>query len=126
MKKSQVTKLYNISIISFQKITFQSPLTLIVGANGCGKTTVIECLKYALTGEVPPGSGRGQSFVHDPKIYQSVECLGQVKLMVRDVKGNKITVTRSMKTVQKKLQVKFETMDSTIHVEVNIQQDSII
>lgn len=36
-------------------INFQSPLTLILGANGCGKTTIVECLKYALTGDVPLG-----------------------------------------------------------------------
>lgn len=38
-----------------QIINFQSPLTLILGANGCGKTTIVECLKYALTGDVPQG-----------------------------------------------------------------------
>ena len=27
-----------------------NPLTMIVGANGCGKTTIIECLKYSTTG----------------------------------------------------------------------------
>lgn len=40
---------------------------MIVGANGCGKTTVIECLKYACTGALPPGARNGHSFVHDPK-----------------------------------------------------------
>ena len=30
-----------------EAIEFESPLTMIVGANGCGKTTVIECLKHA-------------------------------------------------------------------------------
>lgn len=66
-----------------QKITFSAPLTLILGENGCGKTTIIECLKYALTGELPPGSSKGQSFVHDPKIFNVSECLGQVRLQVR-------------------------------------------
>ena len=28
-----------------QTIEFYKPLTMIVGANGCGKTTIIECLK---------------------------------------------------------------------------------
>lgn len=35
-----------------QCIVFAKPLTVIVGANGCGKTTIIECLKYATTGEL--------------------------------------------------------------------------
>jgi DNA repair protein RAD50 len=30
--------------------------------------TVIECLKQACTGELPPNTRNGQSFVHDPKV----------------------------------------------------------
>ncbi|GJT13526.1 DNA repair protein RAD50, partial [Tanacetum coccineum] len=48
-------------------ITFYKPLTLIVGANGAGKTTIIECLKLSCTGELPPNARSGQSFIHDPK-----------------------------------------------------------
>ncbi len=29
--------------------------------------TVIECLKMACTGELPPNTRSGQSFIHDPK-----------------------------------------------------------
>eukprot|EP00546_Thalassionema_frauenfeldii_P013856 CAMPEP_0178928034 /NCGR_PEP_ID=MMETSP0786-20121207/19606_1 /TAXON_ID=186022 /ORGANISM="Thalassionema frauenfeldii, Strain CCMP 1798" /LENGTH=80 /DNA_ID=CAMNT_0020603707 /DNA_START=19 /DNA_END=258 /DNA_ORIENTATION=+ len=50
-----------------QVIEFLFPVTVIVGANGCGKTTIIESLKYAVTGSLPPGKNAGQSFVHDPK-----------------------------------------------------------
>ena len=53
-----------------QKIEFSTPLTLIVGENGCGKTTIIECLKYALTGDFPTGSDKGKSFVHDVKLLK--------------------------------------------------------
>lgn len=47
-------------------IEFYTPLTIIVGHNGAGKTTIIEGLKYATTGDLPPNS-KGGAFVHDPK-----------------------------------------------------------
>jgi hypothetical protein len=31
------------------------------------KQTIIECLKQACTGELPPNTKSGQSFIHDPK-----------------------------------------------------------
>ncbi|RYH29590.1 hypothetical protein EON65_07945 [archaeon] len=39
-----------------ENIEFYSPLTMIVGANGCGKTTIIESLKFACTGSLPPNT----------------------------------------------------------------------
>jgi DNA repair protein RAD50 len=56
-----------------QRIRFHSPLTLILGQNGCGKTTIIESLKYAVSGDLPPGAKQGQLFVHDPKISRKIE-----------------------------------------------------
>ncbi|XP_016990537.1 DNA repair protein RAD50 [Drosophila rhopaloa] len=98
-----------------QSITFSSPVTLILGENGCGKTTVIECLKYALTGECPPGSDRGKSFVHDPKIFGLNESLAQIKMQVRDKRGAQVSICRTMKVSNKRNKVSFETMDSTIN-----------
>ncbi|GAB0086177.1 rad50 [Sergentomyia squamirostris] len=101
-----------------QEICFASPLTLIVGVNGSGKTTIIECLKYALTGEVPPGTDKGAGFVHDPKIGRYAECMGQVKLRVKDIKDAEYIVTRSMKTTHKitknSSKITFETVDANI------------
>lgn len=68
--------------VKYQKIQFASPLTLIVGANGCGKTTIIECIKYALTGEYPPNSNMGQNFLNDPKQNGLNEVKGYVRLRV--------------------------------------------
>lgn len=73
---SRIDKLSISGVRSFspavrEAIQFNTPLTLIVGYNGSGKTTIIECLKYATTGELPPNS-KGGAFIHDPKV-----CLGR-------------------------------------------------
>lgn len=47
------------------RIRFMRPLTLILGPNGTGKTTLIESLKFATTGDFPPGSDRGKAFIHN-------------------------------------------------------------
>lgn len=52
-----------------QALQFFRPVTIIVGHNGSGKTTIIEALKYAITGELPPTSSKGQGFVFDPKVF---------------------------------------------------------
>ncbi|XP_075232896.1 DNA repair protein rad50 isoform X2 [Lycorma delicatula] len=99
-------------------IKFDSPLTLILGQNGCGKTTIIESLKYACSGDQPPnsrsGSSGGSGFVHDPKMLKATEVSAQVKLRINDINGKKATVVRSMKNTQKLKKVEFKSSDSTI------------
>lgn len=57
---------------------FSTPMTLIVGHNGAGKTTVIECLKQVTTGSMPPGCKNGQTFVHDPEVRLCISpCCGE-------------------------------------------------
>jgi len=82
-------------------IEFYSPVTIIVGHNGAGKTTIIECLKYATTGDLPPNA-KGGAFVHDPKLSSDSEVKAQIRLKFKNVRGQTKVVTRSMQSTQKK------------------------
>lgn len=86
-----------------QKIKFESPLTLIQGQNGCGKTTIIEAIKFAITGELPGGTARGQGFVYDPKLAKAFESVGKVKLRVINGRGELVTVMKIVRVLQKVL-----------------------
>lgn len=97
-----------------QLITFCFPLTIIVGANGCGKTTIIEALKFAVTGSLPPGNKSGQAFVHDPKHMRSTTVKGQVKLRFTNRAGKTMVVVRSMELTQKKSTMTFKTLDGIL------------
>ena len=82
-------------------ITFPKPLTLIVGSNGAGKTTIIECLKMGSTGELPPSARSGQAFIHDPKVADTTEVKAQIKLRFQNSIGKPFVVIRSFQLVQK-------------------------
>jgi len=90
------------------------PLTLILGKNGCGKTTIIECLRYITSGDPPPGSNKGSTFVHDPKMARERETTGCVKLQYRGIDGNIYTVMRSMQAIVKGKNIACRTLDATI------------
>ena len=96
------------------KLKFLSPLTLILGQNGCGKTTIIESLKYATTGDMPPGTNRGQSFVHDPAMAKEVTVKAQVKLMFTNVRGEKMACQRIFEGTQKAKTITVKTVDGTL------------
>ncbi|KAJ9101852.1 hypothetical protein QFC21_003192 [Naganishia friedmannii] len=82
-------------------IQFYSPVTVIVGVNGTGKTTIIECLKYATTGELPPNT-KGGAFVHDPKMAGEKEVKAQVRLRFWNVKRERMVATRNLQVTVKK------------------------
>ncbi|CAF1297272.1 unnamed protein product [Rotaria sordida] len=97
-----------------QVITFFSPLTVIVGPNGSGKTTIIECLKYMATGIMPPGAKTGGAFVHDPKVAHDTEVRGQIRLLFQDVTGHNVQVQRTLVATQKKTNISLRTLEGII------------
>ncbi|XP_072171621.1 DNA repair protein RAD50-like [Diadema setosum] len=101
-----------------QIIQFFHPLTLIVGQNGAGKTTIIECLKYICSGDFPPGS-KGAAFIHDPKVAHETEVKAQVKLRFKDKAGKDVVVTRNLVATQKRKKIEFKSLEATILREDN-------
>jgi len=116
IKKMQIQGIRSFSPEERDKslIEFFAPLTLILGPNGTGKTTVIECLKYMTTGQMPPGCSKGGAFVHDPKLAHEAIVQAQVRLYFRDVRNKETWVTRSLKATQKPAGVTLQTIDGTI------------
>jgi DNA repair protein RAD50 len=99
---------------SDETIEFYSPLTMIVGANGCGKTTIIECLKYVCTGQFPPGCTKGQSFVNDPSMTDAVEVKANIKLRFLPKQGNVNVIVRSFQVKKMRNKMEFKALDGVI------------
>ncbi|CAN4107174.1 unnamed protein product [Withania somnifera] len=95
-------------------ITFYRPLTLIVGPNGAGKTTIIECLKVACTGELPPNARSGHSFIHDPKVAGETETKGQIKLRFKTAAGKDVVCIRSFQLTQKATKMEYKAIESVL------------
>ncbi|XP_047235426.1 DNA repair protein RAD50 [Girardinichthys multiradiatus] len=117
---SKIDKMSILGVRSFgiedkdkQVITFFTPLTVLVGPNGAGKTTIIECLKYATSGELPPGS-KGGAFVHDPKDAHETDVRAQIRLLFSDVNGEKVSIHRSMSCTQKAKNYSFKSLEQVI------------
>ncbi|KAF1851516.1 uncharacterized protein K460DRAFT_36387 [Cucurbitaria berberidis CBS 394.84] len=97
-----------------ETIIFTAPLTLIVGWNGSGKTTIIESLKYATTGDLPPNSKTGGAFIHDPKLRNEKEVLAQVKLSFRSTSGVRMVATRNLQVTVKKTARSQKTLEGSL------------
>ena len=94
-------------------IEFFSPVTVIVGHNRSGKTTVIECLKYATTGDQLPNT-RGGAFIHDPKMANEKEVKAQVKLRFHATNGARMLVVRNLSVTVKKTGLTMKTLENIL------------
>ncbi|RNF18301.1 putative DNA repair protein RAD50 [Trypanosoma cruzi] len=98
-----------------QTIVFQKPLTVILGKNGAGKTTIIEALLNACTGQMPPGSGSEKSsFVYDPKVMGETDVKAQIRLLFTGRGGKVMQVIRSFQALRTRTKTTFTTLDSTV------------
>lgn len=84
-----------------ETIHFNTPVTLILGQNGSGKTTIIECIRFALTNELPAGSSNGQGFLNDPKMTNKLSTKANIKIKFLDCQGHQITVSKFMTVTAK-------------------------
>jgi len=75
---------------------------------------IIEALKYAITGAMPPGVKSGQAFVHDPKSAGQSNVKASIKLRFTNRGGNKMVVVRSMEVTQKKTTLTFKALDGVL------------
>lgn len=102
-------------------LNFKTPLTLLLGPNGSGKTTIIESLKYVTTGSLPPHN----SFVYDPRLIKEVETRAQIKLKFKSTKNQKMVVTRTLQLTHKKTKSEQRTLESVLWTDVDGTQTSI-
>ncbi|RMZ79027.1 hypothetical protein DV737_g3603, partial [Chaetothyriales sp. CBS 132003] len=108
-----------------ETIEFYTPLTLVVGKNGSGKTTIIECLRYILTGLMPPNSTKGGAFIHDPNLRSVREILAQVKLQFSSTQGHRLIVTRSLSVTIKGKSRPMKTLDSNLRLKRHHETQNI-
>lgn len=99
--KLSISGIRSFSPKDHETIQFGSPLTLICGQNGCGKTTIIEALKFVTTGDLPPNS-KGGAFVNDPAVADRLLVNAEIKLGFISVGSKLMTVTRNMQLNRKR------------------------
>lgn len=74
-------------------IEFIQPLTIILGSNGSGKSTILEGIVKVITGQVPP-LGSNTSFIRDPNIDSRTGTEARISLNFTTAQGQNYTATR--------------------------------
>nr|GLL47820.1 DNA repair protein RAD50 [Ipomoea trifida] len=78
------------------------------------RQTIIECLKVACTGELPPNARSGHSFVHDPKVAGETETKGQIKLRFKTAAAKDVVCIRSFQLTQKATKMEYKAIESVL------------
>ncbi|KAJ6218660.1 hypothetical protein RDWZM_009817 [Blomia tropicalis] len=95
-----------------------SSLTIFHGPDDVGKTTIIDSLKYALTGNLPPNCDNEECFVHDEQYSKRSMICGQTRLRFIDTQNKSTDITRNLRLFSSK-----QNNQTTIRF---IQDDAII
>lgn len=72
------------------------PLTLIVGSNGTGKTTIIESLKFVISGEEPPLSDCRRNFINNTEKSKKSSDIALIELQFINSAGEHCFAKRSI------------------------------
>lgn len=91
-------------------------LVLFLYATRSFRTTIIEALRFAVAGALPPGKTAGQAFVHDPRSIGHSIVKANVKLRFTNKAGKTMVVVRSMELTQKKTTLSFKQLDGTVRL----------
>jgi DNA repair protein RAD50 len=103
---------YRLPHTAFLPLTFSC---LLLYYSVC-RTTIIESLKYAVSGAFPPGNRSGQAFVHDPKSIGLNTVKANVKLRFTSRSGQTMVCVRSMEVTQKKGSLAFKQLDGVLRM----------
>lgn len=134
IQKLQLRGIRSFSPENDETIEFYSPLTVIVGMNGCGrifmlifcelrmiftpwpvgKTTIIEALKYACCGSLPPGTRSGQAFINDPSMTDSSDVKAHIKLKFKNRRGFASVAVRLLQLTRKSSKLEFKALDAVL------------
>ena len=87
---------------------------MIVGSNGCGKTTIIESLKFACTGALPPNIKNGQSLVNDPSMTDASVVKAHIKLRFQNRSDQTCVAVRSLQVTKKKTKLEFKALEAVL------------
>ena len=108
-----------------ETMQFFTPLTIICGYNGSGKTTIIEALKFLTTGDQPPNSKMGGAFIHDPKLCGEKEVMALAKVGFRNTQGNYMICSRRLQLTVKKNTRQLKTLEAQLLLKANGERTAI-